>query len=168
MLERTEVGRMPGDLSAHEYFFPWRTRAQTSVSAVGGATFNSGNTYEARQRACVPRLNLQRFVEQMITEVLLVHVLHGIEVLEELLLTEKKTVSEQQAELLPAEEGVVADPDVGVHPQAVRLVLVLLDFPRDLSHLPPLAEVDEMFAVAQQEVGIAFFCLQDVGQVYSW
>lgn len=50
----------------------------------------SDNTYESWQRACIPRFNLKRFVEQMITEVLLAHVLHGIEVLEEFLLTETK------------------------------------------------------------------------------
>lgn len=48
------------------------------------------NAYESWQRACIPRFNLQRFVKQMITEVLLAHVLHGIEVLEELLLAETK------------------------------------------------------------------------------
>lgn len=46
-----------------------------------------GNTYESWQRTCIPGFNLQRFVEQMITKVLLAHILHGIEVLEELLLT---------------------------------------------------------------------------------
>lgn len=50
----------------------------------------SDNTYKSWQRACIPRLNLQRFVEQVITEVLLAHILHGIEVLEELLLVETK------------------------------------------------------------------------------
>lgn len=104
----------------------------------------------------------------MITEVLLTRVLHRIEVLEELLLAKTKhsvTAAAGGRQCIGAD--AITDPDVTVHSQAVGLVLVLLDFTRDLSHLPPLAEVDEVFAVAQQEVRIAFFCLQDVGQVYS-
>lgn len=130
--------------------------------------FCSSDTYESWQRASIPRLNLQRFVEQMITEVLLAHILHGIEVLEELLIAQTKhsmTAAAGGSRLKGAD--AITDPDVSVHSQAVGLVLVLLDFTRDLGHLPPLAEVDEVFAVAQQEVRITFFCLQDVGQVYS-
>lgn len=67
-----------------------------------------------------------------------------------------------------AKGGGPTDLDVTVHSQTVGLVLVLLDLARDLRHLPPLAEVDEVFPMAQQEVGVAFFGLQNVGQVYSW
>lgn len=59
------------------------------------------------------------------------------------------------------------DLDVALHPQAVRLVLVLLDLSRDLSHFPPLAEVDQVFAVSAQKVWVSLFGLQDVGQVDS-
>lgn len=53
-------------------------------------------------------------------------------------------------------------PDVALHPQAVWLVLVLLDLPSDLGHLPPLAEVDQLLAVPFQEVRVSLLCLQDV------
>lgn len=121
----------------------------------------SGNTYKSRQRARIPGFYLQRFVEQMITEVLLAHVLHGIEVLEEPLLAEGKHCVSAAAAGGRRSEGaaITTHPDVTVHSQAVGLVLVLLDFPRDLGHLPPLAKVDKVFAVAQQEVRIAFFRL---------
>ena len=34
--ERTEVGRMPGDFSGHEYLFPWKNtcREKTGVMAI--------------------------------------------------------------------------------------------------------------------------------------
>lgn len=60
-----------------------------------------------------------------------------------------------------------ADPGVGFPTQAVGLVLVLLDLPGDLSHLPPLAEVDQVFPVSAEEVRVSLFRLQDVGQVDS-
>ncbi|TNN65592.1 hypothetical protein EYF80_024121 [Liparis tanakae] len=49
------------------------------------------------------------------------------------------------------------------HPTTVGLVLVLLDLSCDFSHFPPLAEVDQLLAVALEEVGVAFLRLQDVG-----
>ena len=52
--------------------------------------------------------------------------------------------------------------------QAVGLVLVLLDLPRDLRHFPPLAEVDQLLAVALQVVRVPLLRLQDVGQVDTW
>lgn len=57
------------------------------------------------------------------------------------------------------------DPDVVLHPQTVRLVLVLLDLSRDLGHFPSLTEVDQIFAMSAQEVGVSLLRLQDVGQV---
>lgn len=57
--------------------------------------------------------------------------------------------------------------DVALHPQTVRLVLVLLDLSGDLGHFPSLAEVDQIFAVSVQEVGVSLLRLQDVGQVDS-
>jgi len=50
-----------------------------------------------------------------------------------------------------------------LHLQTVGLVLVLLDLSCDFSHFPPLAEVDQLLAVALEEVGVAFLRLQDVG-----
>ena len=68
------------------------------------------------------------------------------------------------------EQGVLGsvlgtDPDVGLSSQAVGLVLVLLDLARDLRHLPPLAEVDQLLPRPPQEVGVPLLRLQDVGQV---
>lgn len=54
-------------------------------------------------------------------------------------------------------------PDVLLHLQAVGLVLVLLDLSCYFGHFPSLAEVDQVFAVTSQEVGVAFLRLQDVG-----
>ena len=59
-------------------------------------------------------------------------------------------------------------PDVVLLLQAVGLVLVLLDLPGDLRHFPPLAEVDELLAVALEVVRVALLRLQDVGQVNTW
>lgn len=52
-----------------------------------------------------------------------------------------------------------------LHFKAVGLVLVLLDLAGDLCHFSPLAEVDQLLAVAFQEVRIALLRLEDVGQV---
>ena len=60
---------------------------------------------------------------------------------------------------------LVTDPDVGLLPEAIGLVLVLLDLPGDLGHLPPLAEVDQLFPRPPQEVRVALLRLQDVSQV---
>ena len=62
-------------------------------------------------------------------------------------------------------EGSGSDPDVRLPPQAVRLVLVLLDLSCDLCHLPPLAEVDQIFPVSAQKVGVPLLRLQDVSKV---
>lgn len=56
-------------------------------------------------------------------------------------------------------------PDIALHPQAVGLVLVLLDLPGDLGHFPSLAEVDQLLAMPLQEVRVAFLRLQDVRQI---
>lgn len=50
-----------------------------------------------------------------------------------------------------------------LHLQTVGLVLILLDLSCDFSHFPPLAEVDQLLAVAFEEVWVAFLRLQDVG-----
>lgn len=62
---------------------------------------------------------------------------------------------------------MVAHPDFVLHLQTVGLVLILLDLSCDFSHFPPLAEVDQIFAVSAQEVGVSLLRLQDVGQVDS-
>ena len=54
-------------------------------------------------------------------------------------------------------------PDLVLHLQTVGLVLVLLDLSGDFSHFPPLAEVDQLLAVAFEEVWVALLRLQDVG-----
>lgn len=56
-----------------------------------------------------------------------------------------------------------AHPDFVLHLQTVGLVLILLDLSCDFSHFPPLAEVDQLLAVAFEEVWVAFLRLQDVG-----
>lgn len=45
----------------------------------------SGDAYESRQRAGVTRLDLQRFVEEIICKLFLHHVVHGVQVLKEFL-----------------------------------------------------------------------------------
>lgn len=59
-------------------------------------------------------------------------------------------------------------PDVEFDPEAIGLVLVLLDLSGDLSHFPPLAEVDQLLVVTLQEVWVALLRLQDVGQVNTY
>lgn len=49
--------------------------------------------------------------------------------------------------------------DVMLHLQTVRLILILLDLSCDFSHFPPLAEVDQLLAVAFEEVWVAFLRL---------
>lgn len=76
-------------------------------------------------------------------------------------------LSSAEPELLDPETSAGTDPDVGLHTQAVRLVLVLLDLSGNLSNFPPLAEVDKVFAVSAQEVRVSLLRLQDVGQIDS-
>lgn len=102
---RAEVGRIPGDLRGQVYFFTWREEVEGEEGKQGftasyspggrrrGKHFSTrrkrqdGNkAYEARQRAHVARLDLQRLVEEVVGKVLLRHVLHGVQVLKELLL----------------------------------------------------------------------------------
>lgn len=56
-----------------------------------------------------------------------------------------------------------AHPDVVLHLQTVGLVLILLDLSCDFGHFPPLAEIDQLLAVALEEVWVALLRLQDVG-----
>lgn len=53
-------------------------------------------------------------------------------------------------------------PYVWFLPQAIRLILVLLYLPCYLCNFPPLAEVDQTFAVSLQEIWVALFNEQDV------
>lgn len=68
-----------------------RGGATGDLAAASHATGRSSKqdeeeAYEARQRAHVARLDLQRLVEEVVGKVLLSHVLHGVQVLKELLL----------------------------------------------------------------------------------
>lgn len=52
-----------------------------------------------------------------------------------------------------------AHPNLVFHFQTVGLVLILLDLSCYFSHFPPFAEVDQLLAVAFEEVRVAFLRL---------
>lgn len=54
---------------------------------------------------------------------------------------------------------MTSHPDFVLHLQTVRLVLVLLDLSCDFRHFPPLTEVDQLLAMAFEEVRVAFLRL---------
>lgn len=56
-------------------------------------------------------------------------------------------------------------PDLGIHLEAVRLILILLNFASDFRHFPSLAEVYQL-SVAQK-VWIALLDMQDVGEIHA-
>ena len=58
-------------------------------------------------------------------------------------------------------------PDFLLDRQAVGLVLILLDLPGNLRHFPPLLEVDNALRSIWQEVWVAFFRLENIGQVHA-
>lgn len=125
----------------------------------------SWHTYESRSLPAVPWLNVHRGFEQVVGKLLLAHVAHRVQVLEEPL-RDRRHVAFRTCNIPQAVRWLVcAHPDVVLHLQTVRLVLILLDFACDFSHFPPLAEVDQLLAVAFEEVWITFLCLQDVGQI---
>lgn len=128
----------------------------------------SRNTYKSWSLPAVPWLNIQRHFEQVVSKLLLTPVAHRVQVLEEPLCNKKKVMFWVQDlwNMLKEKEKnlrMSAHPDFVLHLQTVGLVLILLDLSCDFSYFPPLAEVDQLLAVAFEEVWVTFLCLQDVG-----
>lgn len=127
-----------------------------------------GNTYKSGSLSAVPWLNLQRHVEQVVRKLILTPVSHRVQVLKKPLCNKNNKCFESKICVLHVlkcnkDKMMSTHPDVMLHLQAVRLVLILLDLSGDFRHFPPLAEVDQLLAVAFEEVRVAFLCLQDVG-----
>ena len=100
-------------------------------------------TYSFGGSLAIPGLDIKGFVIEVITKLLVSHLAKRIEVL-------KKR------------------PDFIFNSQAVRLILVLLNFLRYLGNFSSFAEIDNSFGSMWQKVRVTLLRVENIGQVHPW